>query len=273
LVYEKEKRYIIPFGDVPSPRVAMPEITVDERKLNFAEVETGFPEADAVREAKRCLSCRRCLGCALCWAECTPEAIDFGLADEQLALVFDEIVLTKGQDYTFYQFKDKLGYGSYADVITDLQFERMLSPSGPTRGLVLSPREGEIPRRMAVIQGHPEADEAHLCSSLLLGVNESIVALDRTEELEVFIISPLCLSFQEKFLTEAQKISGLRLVDGFAESLERDPDTGMLGLQYSENGESKTALFDLIVILSKPKIPSEIEALRRKLEREKAHTK
>ncbi len=269
MIYEKEKRYIIPFGDVPSPRVAMPEISVDERKLNFAEVETGFPEAEAVREAKRCLSCRRCLGCALCWAECAPEAIDFELADERLELEFDEIVLTRGQDNAFYQFKAELGYGNHADVITDLQFERMLFPAGPTQGLVLSPRDGEVPRRLAVIQGHPEADDADLCSSLIFGVNESIVALERTEELEVFMISPLCPSFQEKFQNQAEKISDLRLVDGVPESVERDPDTGMLGLQYSENGESKAATFDLIVILSKPKIPSEIEALSRKLEQEK----
>jgi len=270
LIYEKENRYIIPFSDVPSPRVAMPEITVDARKLNFAEVETGFPEAEAVREAKRCLSCRRCLGCALCWAECTPEAIDFELADQRLDLEFEEIVLTRGQDNAFCQIKAELGYGSNADVITDLQFERMLSPAGPTQGLVLSPRDGEVPRRMAVIQGHPEAEETDLCSSLVLGVNESIVALDRTEALEVFMISPLCSSFQEKFLSQAKNISGLRLVDGVPESVERDPDTGMLGVQYSESGESKAASFDLIVILSKPKIPSEIEALSRKLEREKA---
>ena len=268
MIYEKEKRYIIPFGDVPSPRAEMPEITVDERKLNFAEVETGFSEAEAVREAKRCLSCRRCLGCALCWAECAPEAIDFELADERLELEFDEIVLTRGQDNAFCQIKDELGYGSNVDVITDLQFERMLSPGGPTQGLVLSPRDGEVPRRMAVIQGHPQADDADLCSSLVLGVNESIVALDRTEELEVFMISPLCASFQEKFLSQAEGISGLRLVDGVPESVERDPDTGLLGVQYSENGEPGTASFDLVVILSKPKISSETEALNRRLERE-----
>ena len=66
MIYEKEKRYIIPFGDVPSPRAEMPEISVDERRGNFTEVETGFPEEMAIQEARRCLSCRRCLGCALC---------------------------------------------------------------------------------------------------------------------------------------------------------------------------------------------------------------
>ncbi|MBU0698708.1 MAG: hypothetical protein KKE59_04695, partial [Proteobacteria bacterium] len=183
MIYEKQKRYIIPFGDVPTPRAEMPEMSIDERRGNFTEVETGFPEIVAVKEAKRCLSCRRCLGCALCWAECKPEAIDFDIPDEELELEFDEVIITKGQDNAFHPFNSQLGYGSFPDVITDLQFERMLSPDGPTNGMVLSPLDGDIPRRIAVIQGHPKDDEAHLFSSLVLGVNESVLALDRAEDL------------------------------------------------------------------------------------------
>ena len=111
MIYEKEKRYIIPFDDVPSDRAEMPEITVDERSGNFVEVETGFPEDVAVSEAKRCLSCRRCLGCALCWAECKPEAIDFDIPDEELELDFEQVVLTMGQDNGFAPFNSQLGYG------------------------------------------------------------------------------------------------------------------------------------------------------------------
>ena len=43
MIYEKEKRYIIPFDDVPTERAEMPEISVDDRRGNFTEVETGFP--------------------------------------------------------------------------------------------------------------------------------------------------------------------------------------------------------------------------------------
>ena len=266
MIYEKEKRYIIPFGDVPSPRAEMPEISVDERRGNYTEVETGFPEEMAVKEAKRCLACRRCLGCALCWAECKPEAIDFGIPDEELELEFDEVIITKGQDNAFEPFNPQLGYGSYPDVITDLQFERMLSPTGPTNGMVLSPLDGEIPGRVAVVQGHTEEDEAHLLSSLVLGVNESILALDKTEDLEVFLISPICQSFQEKFLAEAEKIPGLQIVAGIPESVEKGQDAERLTLKYSINGEQKQETFDLIVILSKQKISSELESLSKKLE-------
>lgn len=267
MIYEKEKRYIIPFGDVPSPRAEMPEISVDERRGNFVEVETGFPEDMAVKEAKRCLSCRRCLGCALCWAECEPEAIDFSIPDEELDLEFDEVVVTKGQDNAFFPINSKFGFGSYADVITDIQFERMLSPTGPTDGMVISPLDGEIPKRMAIVQGHPDEDDDQLLSSLVLGVNESIIALDRTTDLEVVLVSPINEAFKEQFLSNAEKISGLRLVEGNPESVEKNQEGSSLSLKYSENGQQKEETFDLIVILTKPKISSELKSLTRKLEK------
>ncbi|MDH3949434.1 MAG: hypothetical protein OEV11_00220, partial [Deltaproteobacteria bacterium] len=74
-MYEKKERYIVEFQDIPAEREHQIEIEVDERRDNYDEVELGFDEERALREAKRCLSCRRCLGCALCWAECKPEAI------------------------------------------------------------------------------------------------------------------------------------------------------------------------------------------------------
>ena len=258
MIYEKEKRYIIPFDDVPSPRIEMPEISVDERRNNFTEVETGFPEEEAVKEAKRCLSCRRCLGCALCWAECEPEAIDFAIPDEKLELEFDGIIITKGQDNAFLPFNSGLGYGTYPDVITDLQFERMLSHTGPSNGLVVSPLDGEIPAHIAIVQGHTEDDETHLLSSLILGVNESILALDKTKELEVVLISPTCRPFKDGYLSETKKISGLKIIEGIPESVERKHDGEPLTLKYSENGKQKEETFELVVVLTKQKISPEL---------------
>lgn len=266
MIYEKQKRYIIPFDDVPTPRAEMPEISVDERRGNFTEVETGFPEQIALNEAKRCLSCRRCLGCALCWAECGPEAIDFSIPDEELDLQFDDVVITQGQDNAFYPIAPELGYGIYADVITDLQFERMLSPTGPTDGLVVSPLNGEIPKRIAIIQGYPDHDDDQLTPSLVLGVNESIIALDSVNGLEVVLVSPISQGFKDQFLPEAQQVTGLRMVDGAPASVERDAAGTPLTLHYSENGQKKDEPFDLVVVLTKPKIPSEIISLSKRLD-------
>ena len=265
MIYEKEKRYIIPFGDVPTERAEMPEISVDDRRGNFLEVETGFPEDMAVKEAKRCLGCRRCLGCALCWAECKPEAIDFTIPDEELELEFDNVIVTNGQDSVFHSFNSRLGYGKYPDVIIDLQFERMLSPTGPTTGMVLSPLDGRIPKNVAIVQGHPDDDEAHLLSSLIFGVNASIIAIDNTKDLKVTLISPFCPFFQEQFLSSAENIPGLTLIPGAPISVEKGDDSQPLHLIYSNTGEEHHHAFDLIVVLTKPKVSPEQKGLMKKL--------
>lgn len=266
MIYEKTRRYIIPFEDVPTPRAGMPEMTVEERRGNFMEVETGFPEDVVLKESKRCLSCRRCLGCALCWAECKPEAIDFAIPDEEIDLEFDEVILTKGQDTTFHPLKKEWGFGRFPHVITDLQFERMLSSTGPTDGMVISPLDGDIPGRVALIQGHPADEEAHLCSSVVLGVNEAILALSRTEGLEISLISPLCQSFRDTFLEETKKIDGLRLVEGVPMSVEREGEGGTLLLTFQENGQARREAFDMVVILTKPRTSPEIQSLSKRLE-------
>jgi heterodisulfide reductase subunit A-like polyferredoxin len=266
MIYEKGKRYIIPFGDVPTDRAEMPEISVDERRGNFAEVETGFPEEMAVKEAKRCLSCRRCLGCALCWAECKPEAIDFSIPDQELALDFDDVVVAGGQDNLFHPLREDLGYGQYPDVIVDLQFERMLSPTGPTNGMVLSPLDGRIPTTVALVQGHPEDDESQILSSLVFGVNAAVIALHNTQDLAVTLVSPICPMFKEKYLSSAENIPGLTIIPGSPVSVEKGDNTQPLHLTYSNNGEDSRQAFDLIVVLTKPKISREMASLNKKLQ-------
>jgi heterodisulfide reductase subunit A-like polyferredoxin len=268
MTYERQGRYIIPFEDVPAPREKMPEIGVDERRGNFSEVETGFTEEMAVREAKRCLSCRRCLGCALCWAECKPEAIDFTLPDQVLDLTFDAVLLTHGQHNGFDPIDPTLGYDRLADVITDLQFERMLSPTGPTGGLVMSPLDGQIPRRIAVVQAAPGGGEDHLLSSVIFAVNAAAIALAGTGQLEVFIVSPLCERFREEFLDRASAIQGLTLIDGLPESVERATtgDAPLL-LTCAAGDKAKTQeRLDMIVLLTKSRPATEIHALGQKLD-------
>ena len=128
--------------------------------------------------------------------------------------------------------------------------------------------DGEIPGRVAVVQGHSGDGEDHLLSSTILGVNESAISLDRTEGLEMVLVSPLCQAFKDGFLAEAEKISGLRFIDGAPLSVAKEEESGSLVLTFSEDGQEKREAFDMIVILTKPKMSPEIRSLSKKLEQE-----
>ncbi|RJR19586.1 MAG: hypothetical protein C4582_10255, partial [Desulfobacteraceae bacterium] len=140
-----------------------------------------------------------------------------------------------------------------ANVITDLQLERMLSPTGPTDGLVVSPLDGEVPKRIAILQGNPGGGDDHLLSSLILGANESILALNRTPDLEILLVSPLCQAFREKFLPQIQALSGLKILEAGITGVERTGQDGTLTVTMEKDGTPVKESVELAVILTKPK--------------------
>ncbi len=111
MLYEKKGRYIVEFPDIPTARGHQIELKVEDRVDNYKEVELGFDEQRAVKEAKRCLSCRRCLGCALCWAECKPEAINFEMEDELFDLDADTVILAPGVERPIDRIDGRFGLG------------------------------------------------------------------------------------------------------------------------------------------------------------------
>ena len=98
-------------------------------------------------------------------------------------------------------------------------------------------------------------------------MNESIIALDRVDGLEVVLVAPLTQGFKEQILSEAEQISGLRIVDGMPESVEREAEGAPLTLSYANDGQQQDNAFDLVVVLTKPKILPELASLSKKLEK------
>jgi len=130
-------------------RASMPLLELEKRK-GFEEVELGFTEEMAVEEAKRCLSCGVCSECLECVKVCERGAIDHHKADEVVEVDVGNIIVATGFD-TFkpsgiYQY----GYGRYDNVLTALEFERIVNSAGPTTGHVHL-KNGSEPRSVGII--------------------------------------------------------------------------------------------------------------------------
>jgi len=256
-LYEKKGRYIIDFTDIPTRRVEMPEIPVEERKKNFREVETGFPEDVAVAEAKRCLSCRRCLGCALCWAECKPEAIDFDLPDRDVDLHVDRIILTSGMERKTAPVSGNID-NKHMNVVTDLQVERMLADTGPTNGLVCRPQDGEIPKKIAFVQTFGTTEEKTRDAALVFGINEAIIARKRMDVVEISFISPELEAFKTSHRNALEKVSGIGFINGAVSSAAEVGQNKDIEVRYETDGAEKSETFGLVVLLTQPQLPPSI---------------
>jgi len=136
-------------GVEPKARPPMPTLKLDKRG-DFAEVELGFDEKTAVEEAKRCLNCGVCSECQECAKVCDVKAINYEMEDEAVEVDVGNIILATGYDAfdpsPLYQY----GYGRLDNVVTGLEFERMVSASGPTGGNILL-KDGSQPKAVAII--------------------------------------------------------------------------------------------------------------------------
>jgi heterodisulfide reductase subunit A len=90
--------------------------------------------------------------CGACENFCEIEAVDYKQEDEIEELDVGAIVVATG--YDLYNMEDlkEYGGGKYANVIDSLQFERLLSASGPTGGEIRRPSDGKIPKEIVFIQ-------------------------------------------------------------------------------------------------------------------------
>jgi len=131
-------------------RVPIKSIPLEDRHLNFKEVDLTLSEAEALEEAARCLHCGVCSECLECLAACERGAINHNMVDQYHELTVGTIVLATG-------FKDfdpsrapELGYGKFDNVLSAMEFERLINPSGPSVGKVLL-KNGKPPKSVAIL--------------------------------------------------------------------------------------------------------------------------
>ncbi|MEW6671199.1 MAG: NAD(P)-binding protein [Thermodesulfobacteriota bacterium] len=107
------------------------------RSTSFDEVNGGFSEEQARQEADRCLNCGICSECMECVRVCEANAIDHSMKAEEIEVKVGSIIVATGYDLMDPTPLKQFGYGSYPNVFTSLEFERLSNATGPTGGKIL----------------------------------------------------------------------------------------------------------------------------------------
>lgn len=98
--------------------------------------------------------------CRICAKVCAAQAIDYTQGDEILTRRYGAIVVATGFELFDYSVYGEYGYGKHADIITSLQFERLINASGPTMGKIKRPSDGKEPKNVVFIKCVGSRDEA-----------------------------------------------------------------------------------------------------------------
>jgi heterodisulfide reductase subunit A len=92
------------------------------------------------------------IACGKCADVCEPGAIDYDMKPEIVEEEVGAIIVATGYDLYDKELLAEYGHGKYADVLDGLQFERLLSASGPTMGKILRPSDHKEPKEVVFIQ-------------------------------------------------------------------------------------------------------------------------
>jgi heterodisulfide reductase subunit A-like polyferredoxin len=201
------------------PRNRMPRLKPAGRRKNFCEVQPGFTEAQVLAESRRCISCGICSECYRCVQACKAEAINFKQVDRPVQLDVGAVILATGFDLYDVSALAEYGWGKLANVITAMQFERMICASGPTQGHLKRPSDAMTPNRLAFIQCVGSRDVRHLkyCSSVccMHATKEAVLAREHYPQLSAAIfymdMRAVGKGFQE-YIRRAQSQYGVEYI-------------------------------------------------------------
>jgi heterodisulfide reductase subunit A-like polyferredoxin len=247
----------IPAKEPKKPRAGMPHLPVEKWLEGFKEINLGYDVEQAVAEAARCINCGVCSECMQCVIACEAGAIDHKQKPRTLTLEVGAVILSPGFEVFDARKKAEYGYGRYPNVVTSLEFERLLSATGPCAGHVRRPSDGADPRRIAWIQCVGSRDAGigrEYCSYVccMYAAKQSIIAREHDPKVEPAIFF---IDFRaqgkgfDRYYERAKESHGVRFVRSMASRVTQDPRTHNLEITYvDENGAIRTEEFDLVVL-------------------------
>jgi quinone-modifying oxidoreductase, subunit QmoA len=148
-----------------------------------------------------------------------------------------------------------LKYDEYADVVTNVEFERLAAPGGPTGGKLLRPSDGKEAKRVAFIQCAGSRDEAHLpyCSGVccMASLKQSTYVTDAFEDAQAWIFYiDIRANKYESFYRKVQDDEKIHLLKGKPGTIVRDASTGDLTVVSEDMNEGAIVRVpvDLVVL-------------------------
>lgn len=196
--------------------------------------------------------------CTICLGVCEHKAIDFDQEEEKIEIGVGAIVLAPGFETFDPKLRGDYGYGTIRNVVTSLEFERLLSATGPYEGEIRRPSDGKHPHRIAWIHcvGSRQVRKGgnSYCSSVCCTYTQKqvILAKDHDAEIQATIFHNDVRSYGkdfERFYQRAANLPGVRFVRSYVSIGKEIPESKNVTIRYSATSEGvKEEEFDLVVL-------------------------
>lgn len=232
----------------------------DEGIKKRSAIYIPYPQAVPLRyviNENQCLLLKNGKCSQKCLEACPSNAIDFDMKDEIIEVNVGAIIMAPGYDKFDATVKGEYGYGRYPNVITSLEFERILSASGPFDGQILRPSDHKKPGKIAWIQCVGSRDSTvgnEYCSSVCCtyAIKEAIIAKEHEPTIQptIFFMDMRTHGKDfEEYYNRAKDKHEIRFIRCRVPDISEDPGSKDLYIRFeTEEGELHTEKFDLIVL-------------------------
>ena len=209
--------------------------------------------------------------CRICEDVCKNKAIDFNQAPEKMEIKVGAIILSQGVE----PYEPKLGeeyrYGKFANVVTSMDYERLLCSTGPYSGEILRTSDKKHPHNIAWIQcvGSRQAIEGgnSYCSAVCCTYTQKQVILTKDHDAEA-----KCTVFHndirafgkdfERFYQRAENLSDVRFIRSYTSIMREDPETKNVSIRYFTPRDGvKEEEFDMVVLSVGLEPPVDVKAI------------
>jgi heterodisulfide reductase subunit A len=196
--------------------------------------------------------------CQICVGVCKPDAIDLHQKPEEIELEVGAILLAPGYDTFDPKLRTDFGYGVMENVVTSLDFERLLCSTGPFEGEVLRPSDKKHPHRIAWIQcvGSRQVIPGgnSYCSAVCCTYTQKqvILAKDHDNGLDATIFHNDIRAYGkdfERFYQRAEKLDDVRFIRSYVTVGREIPESKNVTIRYAmPDGGVKEEEFDMVVL-------------------------
>ena len=195
--------------------------------------------------------------CKACEKFCPSDAIVWDDSEQDIELNVGAVILSPGLERYDAGMRQELGYGRWPNVVSSIQFERILSASGPFMGEVMRPGDHKHPEKIAWIQcvGSRDSHNANpWCSSVccMYTTKQAVIAKEHDASIQPTIFYMDIRAFGkdfDKYVNRAKEEYAVRYQRAMISTVREEPDTGNLILRYAEpDGKLVDETFDMVVL-------------------------
>jgi len=226
----------------------------DEKLSTRKAIYIEFPQAVPIVYT---IDYENCIGCGSCDRVCEPEAISFLEKSEEIEVNIGSVIVATGFElFEPTEMRREYGYSKYDNVITALQFERLLSSFGPTEGKVFRPSDGKKPKSIGWIQCVGSRSEQlgfPYCSRVccMYATKEASIAKEANPDINITIyymdIRAYGKDFQQYY--DHAKDLGVKYIRGRPSSVFENPDKSIT-IRYKDTltGKVEENIVDMLVL-------------------------